>query len=203
MNDREDILFTRVIDDRATAQDWAALEDLGASDPGVWRRLAQAQRDQAALCAAVAERVEIAERITPNEAALRGGHEVQIRLRAWSGWAAAAAVALAWAGMSGLLPSNQPMGGETAGFALTSDEALERYLDAGQREGRVLEEMPKLMVETRSLERGAQFEVIYVRQFLERAVVSEVYEMGIDELGNPTPAPAPIQSATWTTADSL
>ena len=58
--------------------------------------------------------------------------------------------------------------------------------------GSVVHELPKVMVETRPIDGTGQFEVIYLRRLFERAVVSEAYETGEDENGQPFRAKADL-----------
>jgi len=86
--DREDILIGRVIDDEATPQDWTELEQLGAADPTVWRRLSFAKREQSALCAGLDEALAIADEVEIPHHAVHAATAFNMRWRAWSGWGA-------------------------------------------------------------------------------------------------------------------
>src|SRR5690606_30859566 len=100
-----DVLIGRVVDGEATGADWAALEAAAQGDPGVWRDLALAQRDHAALAGAVGAAVGVAARVDLpiGGGSAGGGAPPAGRIGAWGGWAAAAAVALAWGGTAGPL----------------------------------------------------------------------------------------------------
>ncbi|TVQ63103.1 MAG: hypothetical protein EA379_04390 [Phycisphaerales bacterium] len=209
---REDILIGRVTDAEAAPDDWRELEALAAADPGVWTRLAAAQRAHALLERGVEDVLTVAELIdAPDASAARSGAAVDVahRWRAYAGWAAAAMIGVAWAGVSGVLPgASSPSGvpgapgGQgviTAGPPrLAPDELMERYLDTGRAQGRVLAELPMVMVESRPLESGEGAEVIYLRQVLERVIVRDMFEVGADELGRPTVAPVMRPSFTRT-----
>ncbi len=195
---REDILIGRVTDGEATPADWQELEALAAADAGVWTRLAAAQRSHADLSRAVDDELTVAElvHVPAHEAVRAGMTTVAIRWRAYSGWAAAAVVALAWAGANGLglrTPGLNP-GATTAGV-LSPDELFSRYVDQGKAQGVVLGELPMVMVES-SPAGGAghagadgRVEVVFVRRVLERAYVNNLYRVGRDEHGEPTPVP--------------
>lgn len=187
METNTDILISRIVDREATLEDWAALKAVAAADPGVWFRLAQAQQDQMELSAGLATAIEIADGIeAPSEAASIHRFTTRFGLvRTWGGWAAAALVGLAL-----LVRPGASLQEQTAGISIPSSasEALARYLDLGKKEGAVLGEVPqKYLVNTIPVEDGGGYEVIFVRQIIERAVVPELYRFGTDELGRPSP----------------
>lgn len=126
----------------------------------------------------------------------------------WSGWAVAALIAIAWIGAwmnpvgslhnNGTLPLHGPgtgpaiagpllngtSGASTVSFDhLTPDQAYDVYRLRGFAAGRLLEELPTLMIETRPSADGATVEVFYIRQLLERTTIDSVYRLGEDELG--------------------
>ncbi|MGD9693726.1 MAG: hypothetical protein AB7G17_06265 [Phycisphaerales bacterium] len=198
--EREDILIGRVVDGEATGADWGELERLAAADDGVWARLAKAQRSQASLARAVDDEVVVAELVDlPAGEVVRGGHgwsEVSVRWRAYSGWAVAAAMALAWVGAAryGVWDG---LGNSTRGLrqpaqiagpgALGMDDLMQRYVEQGSAQGRVIAELPMVMVETGPAQGGDGVDVVYVRQLLERVRVRDVYELGMTEHGEPAP----------------
>lgn len=190
---REEILIGRVTDGEASPSDWQELESLAAIDATVWTRLAAAQRRHAELERAVDDALTIAELVEAPEFLADSGVRLSMRWRSYAGWAAAAAVALAWAGASRFNIASGPAGGQMSTLAPVSlmnpDELMNRYLDEGKREGRVLAELPMVMVESRPLADGQGSDVIYLRQVLERVRVQDVYRMGEDDLGRPTPLP--------------
>lgn len=202
-HEHEDILIGRVVDQEATAADWAALEAIATTDRALWSRLAAAQRDHDALRSAFERNAEsVADTIEIPGRAAHAMDAMSIRVRAWSGWAAAAVLALAWAGAAGfgLLSGDRASSIQHAGLvsSLTPDEALDQYLTAGQAQGRVLGELPKVMIESRPLEEGQRVEVLFIRQIYERAVVTELYSHGQDDLGRAvyTPVTTPPDSAS-------
>ncbi len=191
-----DILISRVVDGTALDHDWAALESLAQKDPGLWRDLAQSQRQHAALVSVVGSAVRIADE-TPLD--IPESHVIGriSGVARWGGWAAAAAVALAWLG--GARPGGQshmqtagPPGGITGAPAFTDPaEALGAYLRLGLDQGTVLGEMPaKVVLQTLPADDGSQrYDVYYLRQIVERARVDDVYRMSSDELGRTSPLP--------------
>ncbi|MCB9838693.1 MAG: hypothetical protein H6813_05085 [Phycisphaeraceae bacterium] len=191
-----DILISRIVDDEASAGDWSAFERLAELEPDVWRRLAQEQRDAASLARAVASATEVADAVElPLGVSGHGAEQAfTARFGGWAGWAIAAAVALAWLGFNEIpgMQGRDIANGNRAGIAtipVSADAALNQYREVGEQEGRYLGEMPKVMVEARPIPGGAQIEVIYLRQLLEREVVRGMYGFAEDDQGRATPVP--------------
>ena len=93
-----DLLISRVVDDAASAGDWAQLRALAEYDPSVWRELFEAQHAQAELAQAVQQAIAIADGIEAPVESLPG-HGLRFRARqvaGWAGWAVAASVAVVW-----------------------------------------------------------------------------------------------------------
>jgi len=201
-----DILVTRVIDGRASQEDWRRLEILGAADPGVWRDLAQAQRDDAALRQVMMRVSGVASGIDleVNEARERDAVEVtrdrSRRVAMWGGWLAAAAVTLAFVSQrpAGTAPNT---GAQTAGAPLLSAaDALNRYLEEGRREGSVIEELPeKVLVNTAPAPDGQGYNVVYLRLIMERAQVPDLYRFSSDEFGRAAPVRVRVAPRTEST----
>lgn len=206
-----DLLVSRIADGEAGEHDWGAFNALAEKSPDAWKHLARAQRDHSALSLAVgvalhsAERVELPSAQAAELFTARRGAPTHIRtwsrLGAYSGWAAAAAVALvAW---NGVLRSGAPdPAGEgntasvvPAGFTVNSpDDAVKAYLDMGGRNGSVIGELPRRVVvdtEPTTLNGGQRaVRVIYIRQFVEQTVVTDLARMSTDETGRVIPLPA-------------
>ncbi|MFN0131202.1 MAG: hypothetical protein ACKVW3_01515 [Phycisphaerales bacterium] len=200
-----EVLISRVVDGVASAADWARLKALAETDGSIWRDLAEAQEMQSDLTTLVARAGAIADGIgAPVEEAMVSGLTNRFRLvGAWGGWAVAAAVGLAFVagrpGMMGTQPGNQ------AGVlpSLSASDAFEQYLQKGTAEGRVVGEMPtRVMLEARPAEGGGAtrgYEVIYLRQIMERVVVPDLYQFGgKDEAGNPVPVRVELMPAGGT-----
>lgn len=198
---QRDLLISRVVDGRAASEDWAALDQLAETDAAVWRDLAQAQRDHALLTGAVLAEVSTADHVAI-AAHESPSYKLSARLRTaavWGGWAAAAAVALAWMGG---LPARQDSGarGVEAGLGApiiqNASDALAAYLDKGKQEGRVIEQLPgKVLIEDPRLTADGQgYEVIYLRQIVERERVPDLYRFSRDETGGLTPVRIQIRA---------
>ena len=186
-----DMLISRVVDDQASDADWAHLRRLGENDAGVWRELAEAQHEHAELCRAVESAIAAADDIdAPVEAGVQRRFAQRVRVVAtWGGWAVAATLVLAW--VSAPADSGVARGSL---LDLTPDQAIQRYLDEGQRTGQVIEEIPqRVLIETRPGVNGDGVEVIFLRQFIERTHVRTLYRTGQDESGRRISVPIEIQ----------
>lgn len=197
MNDYDrmaaDAIIERIADGEATEQDWSSFRALAGVEPSLWQDLAEAQRLHAAFTSQVRAALDVSDRVeAPMHAHMTEGLTRRIRaVGAWGGWLAAAGLALAW--------GTGTMGAKQAGLVSlpsSADQALEQYLAQGQKSGRVMGELPnKLIVESRPSATGNGCEVIYVRQILERRVMT-LYEVGMDDSGSravpveATPLPA-------------
>lgn len=192
MESREDILISRLIDGAARADDLREIATLAAGDASVWDRLAAADADRLALTLAMESTIAVAASIEapmheyapPDES---DGRYRFIGASGWVGWAAAAAVVFAWT-----ISSRGPVPGPTAGpgadvrnVSLSADDALAKYIEASKAENRFVRELPKVMVESHYASDGSGTEVTYLRQFLEKATVNNLYELSTDEHGRP------------------
>jgi len=192
METDRDLLISRAVDESASDADWDAIKTLAETDPTIWRDVARAQHEQAELAAQVEAAIGIADEIdAPVEAHMNARFSYRLRTVAtWGGWAVAAAMAMAWMtpGLTGHPPTT-PAGGQNASFLpITSQAALEQYIDQGKQEGSVIGEIPgHVIVET--IPQGTGVEVIFVRQIMERKHISRFYRQGQDELGRPTAVP--------------
>lgn len=197
--DGRDLLISRIIDARAGADDWQAFRAAAEQDAGIWRDLAEAQRQHELMCeglraaSSCADRMDLPEFITD-------GAPLQRRLDGlarWGGWAAAAALLLVWttgtpilhrAGSThtaGLLPTGPGL------HEATPDQALDRYLNAGRTAGIVVGEVPEqLIVETTPRPDGS-VEVVYLRQIIERRITDRVYREVRDDTGRLVPVAIP------------
>lgn len=196
-----DILISRVIDGEATPEDWSALKALAERDPSVWRDLAGLQQDHAELSGAIAEAVMTADAVEAPLELMGGIAERGRALRTWGGWAAAAALGLAWI-VNGPRAQErvEPMGrANLSPFGLGKDskpeDFFDAYLQSGRATGKVVGEVGEpVLIETIPQESGG-YEVRYLRQVLERRVVPQVYEVsvGYDERGTPVPTMVPAR----------
>ncbi len=199
---RREILIGRVIDGQALPDDWDALRALAERDPATWADLNETQRQQELLCASVSRLCAVADEIDIDDALVDPEPMVR-RLRlvgTWGGWAAAASLALLWS--LGINPLESGTGGQAAsaipmGVNLEPDDALRQYLDSGREAGRVIREVPdRVVVRAEPLNGGRQVEVFYLRQILERQIVSQVYRESVDEMGNELAVPVRLEPDT-------
>lgn len=159
-----------------------------------------------------AERVDLPSRELA-AAYLGQGAPATTHVRTWSrfgsfaGWGVAACLAVVMFNggrfgqvpiMSGDMTGAGGMGGSgigqnAAGILPASytinnaDDAVKAYLDVGKKQNAVIGELPqRLLVQSRPAENG-QVEVIYVRQFVERAEVKDLMRFSQDESGRAVP----------------
>lgn len=203
-----DLLISRITDGEAHDQDWSAFEQLASREPEAWKQLALSQRQQAELGLAVGVALHAADRSTlpalsksdADDFSIQSAHPLA-RLRAWGGWAIAACVALAWFGTGGLgnrlgvvRQGDDASRSFTAG--LSADQLARAYLTTGKKEGRVYGEIPeRLLLDAQPVDSGRGYEVVYIRQFVERAQVKDLMRFGVDESGNriPVPVSSPVR----------
>ncbi|MCI0677387.1 MAG: hypothetical protein L0Y42_16625 [Phycisphaerales bacterium] len=183
------ILISRIIDGDGGDAEWCELEALAENDPRVWRDVAQAQRDQACLGNAIMHASSVADSIPMRFE--RPTVRPTIQISAWSGWAVAALVAIIasvrWSQPDTFSPT--PFQPQTTGLnAQSAADAFQEYLDQGRKSGEVVGEVPaKVLLESRPAQDGQGYELVYLRQVLERMIVPEMYRVdGQDERGQPT-----------------
>lgn len=222
---REEVLIGRVTDGEATAADWSELESSARDDPAVWQRLAASQRAHARFEHAVEDQIAICELIEAPDRRALAARGVARRFREYGGWAAAAALGLAWLGVQGgALPgwgsgsngaspgparpvnsgyesnlAGGMIGADGAGTQFVSlpyDEAYDQYKRAGLASGRVLGELPMLLIEARPADDGQGQDVLFVRRVVERVRSANVNVLNVqtDEHGQPIRAePKPLE----------
>jgi hypothetical protein len=212
---RREILVSRVVDGEATDAEWEEFRamadaEFAGADRCAWRELAESQRTHAVLSAALGPSLAAAERVNlpTGRVAMRVDRRgttspVVLRLGSYGGWLAAAAAALmiwfnGWgAGLARPQPAEETSGGAPLAANLfhiaTPEDALQAYKTLGGREGTVLGEMPdRVMVQSSPLSEGQGFEVIYIRQIVERRLVPDLYRAALDEGGNAVLMPVRI-----------
>ncbi len=195
-----DILISRTIDGNATSGDWDELTALADANPAVWRNLAMTLREHQAFARAVNADVTVADTIEmPTERRAttlllepRRHSSILARVGGWSGWAVAAVFTIIWvAGVLNLVQNtaSKPNGstmGHTTMVGASAAELLQAYLDKGRQEDFVIAEVPqRILLETRPNQNGRGYELIYLRQILERTVVPDLYQFNQDEAGRP------------------
>ncbi len=206
--DQRDLLVSRIVDGDADAAHWSAFEALTRTDPDAWRELAIMQRQSQALTGVVQEAVWTAGLVDLPEPAVGARQQphrdapsdpprgILTLLSGWSGWAVAAMVALVWfVGPRTPMPVSD--GTQAAGIlpVRTYEDAVRDYLELGAENERVLGEVPqRVLIDSRALDTSQGYEVIYIRQFVERAVVDDLmrFRETTDEFGRPVVSPA-----TW------
>lgn len=204
-HDARDVLVGRVVDGEASGTDWAQIREIAADDPGVFQEIAELQELRRQLTAYVDDAGEVAERVSlPMHLHPRIAPAGRLRMTGiWGGWAVAALVAVAW--MVGVRPTDpvivgdagQDMarGGLAAGAIDTAGEALDRYLELGKQSGTVVGELPSgIVLEKQPLPDGSGYDVLYLRQFIERARVTTLLEEVETEDGKSVIVPRPISN---------
>jgi hypothetical protein len=185
------MLVSRIADAEARVDDWSAFNAMAERHPWAWRELAQAQRDHTAMCVAVGVAIQSADSVfLPVRAGGAANDPSRARFAMWAGWAVAACMAMAFVG-GFRLPINPGLPQNSAGVDLTKwtpNDYVQGYVNSGEKTGLVLGEVPRrLLIESRPLEQGDGFEVVYVRQFVERARVSDLVKFATDETGRAVP----------------
>jgi hypothetical protein len=194
------MLISRVIEDGASDGEWSEWVSLAECDTKLWRQLAEAQRDHSALERAMDGATAAADTtVLPSPLVVRRADDHPRRARlnqlsAWSGWAVAALVALAASTrLSTLHPApSTPLASPSQEASIlpvrSTSDLFQAYLDKGRETGEVVGEVPgKLLIESRPIPAGQGFEIVFIRQVMERTVVPELYQVnGQNELGQPT-----------------
>lgn len=207
--ERAEILISRLIDGEAGAAEWHEFQALAADAPALWRELAESQRQNVLLGAAVAEATKAAAAIDLPDLADEPTRRVAVevsrgpwhqRVSAYVGWGVAAALAITlWTGARPNANLSSPPGGADNMLAgkspspdfnyasLAPNDILQGYLDRGKEEGLVIGELPdKVLLESRPHPSGDGFEVLFIRPILERATVPQLFEFAAqDDAGRP------------------
>ncbi len=185
--DQHEQMIDRMLNRQIEARDLDELAQLSQTQPEALVRIAAALRGAAQIESGVEAAQTLAETIELPATGDRESNRPSVEARgvgSWSGWAAAAMVAAAWTLAATLNstppPETPPLGNDVL---LTANQALQQYMRAGTDEGRIVQELPLLTVEIKPTLDGEESEVIYLRRFIERALVEGVYKMGIDEQG--------------------
>jgi len=193
---RGELLLCRLVDGEASEHDWEDFRTIaGRGAGGLWRALAEAQRDQAVLSAAVADSVRLAERVgLPGERRRGHGESVITRIAPWAGWAAAACAGIIWSvGMFAPRPSVSGGGGALVDGAdapggsirlVSSEDALSEYKRLGKEAGVVVGEIPeRIVISTTPRADGRGYDITYIRQIVEQRTVTDVFSVGERESG--------------------
>lgn len=202
--DRRDILVARIVDGNASAEDWRELRAIAATDQTIWSDIAEGQELSRELGEAVDRMIAVADRVELPARERTGSAPAQ-RLRlamAAGGWLAAACVLIAWtagttptdpiiaggAGGTGPTIGGNTASGNTAGIATpinTAADALRRYMELGKQSGEVIGELPtSVVLDRRPLAEGGGYEVVYLRQIVEKTTVQDIYETARGDTGD-------------------
>lgn len=163
---------------RAVAGDRAALAEVrarGATDPSVLDELTLWQADELRLARVARELHHTADRVEAPRAHRRWSTR-------WNGagWAVAAVLAIAWL-MQVVSPRGAQPGASVAGIApafQSSEEAFDAYVAKAREEGVLSGEVaPPTLLRSRELGDGRGFEVVIIRQVVERRVSPEIYRI--------------------------
>jgi hypothetical protein len=191
---RADRLISRIVDRHAEPGDWSSFADLARVEPAHWEQLLSTLRTDGALRTALGAALQAADRVETQAPVTVLG-----RWRQWSGWAAAAMLALTWSLASTAsdhgsvqgatpAPSAGPLVSQATSPLPGSQPAPVTAQPAQPVSGTpVFDELPLRLVGTRPGPQGRGVEVTYVRPIVERTVVDGVYSVGTDELGRPMP----------------
>lgn len=206
--DRRDILVARVVDGEATSEDWRELRTVAASDQSIWAELAEQQDLKRELDVAIDDAVSVAERVAlpmHEHASVAPNSRMKLALTA-GGWLAAACVAVAWftgfASQPTVLPASPSAGApQTAGLGMpnpitSAADALARYMELGKQSGEVLGEMPTSLVLDRTPNPNGGYDVIYLRQIVEKTTVDAVHTTATDDAGQTFIVPKPSTTPT-------
>lgn len=207
-NSDQDVVFSRLLDGRGKAADWQRLREATTGDAGnaAWDRIIGSAGDQDALGEAVVLAGECADltdlQRAKNETlpatltlpSAQGRRADRAVRAARLGWLVAACLALGLVSVS--LKSRMNAGAQapiTAGISLdslSSNDLMNGYKARAAKEGTLVGELPqRVVIETRPSTDGKGYEVLYMRQFIERAIVDDLYKLGTDETGRPVMVP--------------
>lgn len=210
-NLEQDVTLSRLLDGRGRAADWKRLKEAMGSNPALWDQLIGDAADQDALGDAVALAGMRAEAtVLPDAATLQAPlpfeqtqstsgrrHDRAVRA-ARLGWLVAACLALGMVSMW-VRPQSANIGSQGAGIVsfdkMSASDLMEGYKARATREGTLVAEMPqRVVLETRPTADGKGHEVLYMRQFIERAIVDDLYKIGTDDAGRSVMVPASLST---------
>lgn len=184
INDGDASIEADVLLSRAVAGDSAAMDEIrarGQVDPAILIELTLWQADELRLARVARDLHAVADRVDVPESRRR------MPIQAGIGWVVAAAIVIAWVSqtfMSGSAPRRASVAGIGA-VGATADDAFETYLARARAEGLVTGEVaPPTLLRSRELADGSGFEVVIVRQVIERRISPEMYRVApIGETG--------------------
>jgi hypothetical protein len=204
----QEVVFSRLLDGRGRAADWQRLREATAADASAWDRLIGSAGDQDVLGDVVGlagERADACDADTSTPPAplafpsAQGRRADRAVRAARLGWLVAACMALGMVSvyMRPAAPSSGMQGANLAPFSLdnySSNDLMNKYKDRASKEGTLVGELPqRLVLETRPSSDGKGYEVLYMRQFIERVVVDDMYKFATDDVGRPVMVPGSLQ----------
>lgn len=180
-----DILLSRAVSGDREAL--AAVRARAVGEPALLEELAMWQADELRLARAARELESVADRAELPPAQRERGDSWRLSI----GWAVAALIALAWISQSVLPLAARSARENVAGFAgfATADDAFDAYVDKARRDGVIYGDVaPPAIIGSRELGGDQGFEILVVRQIVERRRVSEMYRlMPMNEAGELAP----------------
>lgn len=198
---QNDMLLNEIVSNESIERQWSQWCAAAEADPALWRRLAEAQRDELALvrsmnCAAsIADDVDAPDPDDVEIETIHGVHADGPRRSffTWAGWALAATVMIVggvWKMQmqsAHTAQSTSTPNINTASLVPTTDDLRKQWLETGKEQGTVIGELPqRIVLEARPAENGIGYEVTFVRQIQERMRVPDLYQMvGRDDTGRP------------------
>jgi len=205
-----DVVLSRLLDGRGRAADWRHLREATAADAVVWDRIIGSAGDQDLLGDVVGMAGDRAGEMNllpapgcvdapPVPLAFAAprpdGRRTDRAVRsARLGWLVAACMALGLVSLSLKPRTGAEAPGMVAGLNLdnwSANDLMNKYKDRASKDGTLVAEMPqRVVLETRPTADGKGHEVLYMRQFIERAVVDDLYKLGVDDAGRPVMVPA-------------
>jgi len=198
---REERSIARVVEGRARAADWRALDLAAERDGEVWDRLLASLRLEAELGGAGDWLDGVARGVAPTED--DAGSRPTMDDAGWrptmddAGWrpggagtfaralVAASVLVLGWLALREPATRLRPPGG--AAGPETDPRQAERL--ARERAPAPLDELLPVVVDARPAADGDGYEVTYLRRIVERETVPALYELGFDEHARPAPRP--------------
>ncbi|MEY3142006.1 MAG: hypothetical protein RLY21_499 [Planctomycetota bacterium] len=176
-----DILLSRAV--AGDREALAAVRARAASEPAILEELAMWQADELRMARVARELESVADRTELPPAKPAGERAWRLGL----GWAVAAVIALAWISQTVFPRSAEPVRANVAGFPgfATADDAFDAYVDKARADGVIYGNVaPPAIIGSRELGGDEGFEIIVVRQVVERRRVPEMFRLvPVDESG--------------------
>ena len=185
------LLIARIVDRAAQPSDYDRFDALVQAAPGRWSELLSALRDDDALHAALDDDLRAADSVElPAVSPVVRTSRLRL-LGPWTGWLAAAALAVVWlTGSAGTEGAGAPDLTAQLVASPDGDGSGPRLRNGPPAADPVLAELPLQLVGTQRAADGAGVDFLYVQPVLRRGRIDGVLQVGTDEHGRPTPVPA-------------